>query len=478
MNRFTLLSGAAVSVMCLTAAPVCAQEQAPPTESAPEVRRPFRGLFDVFGGPRSPNSPHSLVVSASLFAAYDDNVLEGLTSRRVRRPWLQQSGGYQGATAGANYGFGKKFGRADFQGGTGAHLRYYHHGETSRTLPSWRGDVSMGMPLSRSLTFGARQSFALASNYNRSLASLALDGDEFAEAEGHDIALPEEPDLDLFGVSVFRSTTSLRLSQRFGRNTSLSGGYHLRSLSLLDEETEEDPPAPDSGAAGIGRLRGYRSQAGSVRLQHSRHLTRNAELQLGYGIRISDGRTGEPRVMHDIIAGVNYSRALSISRRTSISFGTGSSISVQEQVNLPESDPRTRARLVGRATLAHEIGRSWTAQLSYVRGYRAHDGFGDLYFTDGASASIGGLFNRRWSFSASSRFAVSEIEGRGRGGHRGTSVTAQSTYALNRFAGLFVSYVYYHYRYDDDLQLDPRLARQLDRNGVRVGLTTSFPLIR
>ena len=450
-----LVAGVAMTVTILTAPQLCAQS----APEAPEVRRPFRGIF---GAPSSSDSPHSLVFSASAFAAYDDNVLEELTRERARTPWLQETGIYQGANAGLNYTFDRKGERVNVRGNSNAEMRYYRRRQNADVLPHLHSDVSFDARLTRSLSFEARQSLAYAFNYNLSLIPGA---DENA---GHDIGTVPDPDLDLFGLRALRAATTLSLSQQFGKSTTLAAGYNFRSVNVL--ETEQ----PDS------RFRDYRTHAGTLGLRHTRQLTRSAQLELGYGIRVSDGRsrTGDPRIMHNVIAGINYSRALSFSRRTSFSFGSGSAIAVSDSVDSTGTEPRARARLVGNVALVHEIGRTWTAQLGYQRGFRTREGFGDLYFTDGAHAGVGGLITRRLSFSAAAGGAVSTFERAGRGSNRGFSATAQATYALSSYLAIFTRYVYYRHRYDDDIPLDPRFPRQLDRQGVRVGLTTTIPLIR
>jgi hypothetical protein len=62
-RRATAVGVLSLIVTCVTTAPVSAQGS--------DVRRPFRGLF---GAPSSSENSHSLVATASVFAAYDENV--------------------------------------------------------------------------------------------------------------------------------------------------------------------------------------------------------------------------------------------------------------------------------------------------------------------------------------------------------------------------------------------------------------------
>jgi len=455
LNR-RAIAAAALTVTVLTAADVCAQT----APESPAVRRPYRGLF---GAPASPDAPQSLVFTGSVYAAYDDNVIDALSTRSVNRPWLQESGTYAGADAGLQYGFARLGERASLQGHMAGQVTYYRHGERSDALPSSNADVAFGLKLTKSLDLDVRESVAYSSNYNAALAP------QLAEEAGHDIGTAPIADLDLFGLETLRTATTVGLAQRFGRHTSLAGGYHFRTFEVLEAER------PDS------RFRDYQTHAGSARLGYARPVSRNATLNLGYGIRVSDRRsqTGEPAVMHNIDAGVDYSRALSFSRRTSFSFGTGSGIAVSERVDQGDGGRRMRARLTGHASLVHELGRTWTAALTYARGFRTREGFDELYFTDAVTATVGGLVTRRLSFSAAAAWADSSLERvSANNGHRGTSATAQGTYALTSYVAFFARYVYYRYRYEEDIRLDPLFPRQLDRHGVRVGLTTSIPLIR
>lgn len=456
MSRRRAIAAAVLTVTLLTAERAFAQD----ADSA--LRRPFRGLF---GAPDSPDTPHSLSLTGSLFAAYTDNTLDGSAPPLTNTPWLQRSGAYQGGSVGLNYSFSKTLARIGFQGHLGAGLHYYHHRDGSRwrVIPSNQADVSFTTRITRTLTFSARQSASYSSHYNNSLMP------RLGEDVGHDIGIADDEALDLFELRALRLTSSVALAQAFGQYTSLSGAYHYRSLYIL-----EDNEAQNS------RFHDYGSHAASVMFRHSRPISSHASLNLGYNLRASDQRSGngEPRLMHNVDVGVNYSRALSFSRRTFFSFATGSAIAVNERIDIPGSDPRTRVRLTGNASLVHEIGRTWTARVTYSRGFRTRDGFDGLYFTDAVNAGIGGLVSRRLSLQAVASWADSSIDNGFGGGHRGLAAHTTANYALTTWAALYARYVYYRYRYTDDVQLDPRLARRLERQVVRVGVTASVPLIR
>lgn len=452
-TRSALLVAAAVTLSLWPATDAAAQQSA-------QVRRPFRGIF---GAPPSPNSPHSLFLNASVYAAYDDNLVQGLTNQNFVTPWLQKRGHYQGANAGLDYTFSKSGRRFDFGGHAGAQARYYHHRDRSRFLPSYQGDLMLSGRLTRSLSFAARQSAAYTSNYNGGI------GRGFGQAAGHQIGLAEDPLLDLFEMRAVRLTSSVTLSQGLSRYSGVNVGYQYRDVHVFDNDVP-------------GLLFDYGTHSGTVGIFYNRPMTQNATLNLGYDLRASDrrSRAGEPELLHNVNAGVDYGRALSFSRRTTLTFSTGTAIAMIDSSVTPEADPRTEIRLIGNAALIHEIGRTWTAQLAYSRNFRTRDGVDGLFFTDAVNASLVGLITRRLEFTAGANWANSSINGRAavNGRHRGQSASARLQYALSSFAALYAQYVYYQYRFSSDVVIDPRLARRLDRQGVRVGLTTSIPLIR
>ena len=443
---------AAVSMAVLVGGRADAQEPDP---------RPFRGIF---GAPVSPNSPHSLILTGSLFAAYDDSQIDGLLNPATGLPGVQHSGAYQGADATLDYNFRKTGNRFSFGGQAGAQVQYFRQKDRSRVLPGYRGDLSLSTRLTSSLTVDMRQTATYTSNYNSGLAS------GFGDPQGRGLGAWGDPALDLFQLRGLRTVSSVSMSNRFGQYTSLSGGYFYRSFHVLSSD----------GQLAGSRFYDYGSHAGRLGILYARPMSRHASLRLGYGVNVSDQESsnGEPQVMHTVDAGVNYARALSFSRRTQFSFGTGSGIAVTERDTVPDGQQRTTARLIVNAALVHQIGRTWTAQLDYNRGFRTQDGFDELYFTDALQATLDGLFTRRLSFTAAARWDTSSIQTLSGGNQRRQAANVRLQYALTSYLALYSQYLYHYYRFTDDVRLDPRLPRRLDRQGVRAGLTATVPLIR
>lgn len=439
-------------VTFVTAAPALAQQGA-------SSRRPYRGLF---GSPSSPDAPQSLVLSGSVFGAYYNNVVDGIPDPTAQTPWLQGSGHYQGAQVGLDYAISRVGRRFSVAGSASGGLTYYRSQNRSRVRPSNNVALTVGARLSRTTSLSVRQSAAYTSNYNQPLAS------RLGYGIAQDLGVADDDALDLFELRAFRMASTVALSQSLGRYLSIGGAYSYRWVEILDD----DPAA--------SRFKDYRSHAGSASIQYARPVTRSATMVLGYGIRATESGslTGDPSVVHNVNAGINYGRALSFSRRTSLSFSTGSAIATTERIDVPGADKHTRIYLVGDAALTHELGRTWTASVSYTRGLRTMDGLDDLYFTQAVRGVLGGLVSRRLSVSSTISWADSTLENQGGGRHRGYAAGANAQYALTRALALYTSYTYFHYRFNDGVVIDRRLPRQLDRHGVRAGLTTAIPLIR
>jgi hypothetical protein len=139
--------------------------------------------------------------------------------------------------------------------------------------------------------------------------------------------------------------------------TSLTGGYCYRQVNF------------GGGSARIGRFRLLgRTPALRGSATSGPDAVRDVESRVRHARPRPRDRSGRPRVLHNVQAGINYGRPLSISRRTSFSFSTGSAIAVRDDLSNPDAAPATTARLTGNASLTHELGRTWTARATYRRG--------------------------------------------------------------------------------------------------------------
>jgi hypothetical protein len=212
-------------------------------------------------------------------------------------------------------------------------------------------------------------------------------------------------------------------------------------------------------------------------------------LRLGYGYReaTNEGFSGLPgdtavdREMHSVDAGVDYSRSFTLtsSRRTSLSFSTGSSFFTGSNISEDgfSDQSRTRFFVTGSATLLHEMGRTWRAAAVYSRSA----GFSDLVFepltSNSVSVSVSGLIGRRNEISARASTSSGTV-GSGRPGSdfQGYVASAQWRRAINRYLAANASYLFYDHDFGQSVVLPLGFPRETNRHGVRVGVTVFFPL--
>jgi hypothetical protein len=172
---------------------------------------------------------------------------------------------------------------------------------------------------------------------------------------------------------------------------------------------------------------------------------------------------------HSPDVGLDFRRALSLTRRTSLSFGAG--------VEATQTNDQTRYRLTSHVNVTHEIGRTWFANGAYRRGTFFIDTLSEPVFGDSASAGINGLLTRRIQFSAVaflSMGSASFTTQRQFDTYRG--VVTLST-ALNRFMNVGADYAYYKYIYDPLIELDPGLPRNVNRQSIRAHISFWAPLM-
>ena len=225
--------------------------------------------------------------------------------------------------------------------------------------------------------------------------------------------------------------------------------------------------------------RDLRSYSAGGRYGYS--LNKNATLHFGYVYRTGQyayTQNSSSTVVHDIDAGVDYHRPLSLSRRTRFDFSLGSAI-----VNAPEvqtSGARRQFRLLGTATLSHDTGRTWRTKLAYKRDAGFPGGFDQPVFSDAVVAAVDGFVSRRVDFHSSGGFATGIVAAQfTNGGHfQQYSATARLRTAISAILAVFGEYTYYNYDLGNAVTPAPGVPLNLERSSVRLGLTLWLPLVR
>jgi hypothetical protein len=194
-------------------------------------------------------------------------------------------------------------------------------------------------------------------------------------------------------------------------------------------------------------------------------LQRGLGVHAGFGQENVDLRAPE-RVDYQtalIDVGVDFNRAFSVARRTTLAFNT--STSLMKRDNLDDE-----LRFVGGVTLAKFFRRTWHAGLQANRTASFVPGFAEPLSSDTVGAFLGGMFSTRLSFVASVSAArghtiFSDISGFGT--YTGTS---QLSYALGKHVSVYGSYFTYWYEVPADvltLSVPGTMARQVVSAGLR-----------
>jgi len=255
------------------------------------------------------------------------------------------------------------------------------------------------------------------------------------------------------GLSTYTSTTDVAMNQSISRRSSLSLSYNLRRTTFGRAELDQT------------------TQMGAVTLSH--RLARYLSLRTGYGLRTANYQFGygTPLRVHALDLGLDYSRALSISRRTTLSFSSGS-------VATKLADG-TAFLMTGDATLTRMIGRTWNARLAVKRDVHLLEGFAQPVLSNSLSTSIGGALNRRMSVSSSIAVSSGTVGVVSATGSNYWNWTAGAGWrlTLSRRSTLDAQYFYYGHRFDNTVLLAPGLATQQIRQGLRVGVTWQTPVL-
>jgi hypothetical protein len=413
----------------LAAAPAAAQ---PDTSERPG--RPYRGLFASGVG----DVDQMLGVNFSFGAGYSQRIRD--TNPPVGS--TQQPRGNSFAHLSGTLAYSLGLGRVGVNAALATTARYFPNA-SSNFAATYSGNVGASFKLTERTGLGGSHS----TTYQpyRTLNFIADDLDPLTGQP-----LPE-PDYWLDRSEYVSHASSVHLSHQLSRRSSLSGHY-TRHISDFGNS------ARSFGSHGAGA-------------SYTLGLTRGLGFHAGYGFTEALYRSDVAAKYrgHHLNVGLHYGRALSISRRTSLSFSTGTSAFTDVD--------RTQYRLTGNARLSHEIGRTWAAALSYSRSAGFTETLAEPVFSDSASLSFGGMISRRVSLStrasaALGDFALASTQNQ----FRSYTGSVNLNVALTRHLALGTSYSYYRHRFDNAASLGG-LPREIDRQSVRVHLNVWWPLM-
>lgn len=444
----------------LWCAPLFAQG---PLAGAPPVGADNPATAQLYQPPdsRPARGRQTLTASAAVYGGYDgiDNRDQGAFNGL----FFQQLGRNAGAQLGLTYG--RQWRRSHLTV-RGSSQHGYYPELSKQNLNAYGGHVAFDTEVGRrwQLFSGVTARYAPAFTLAFGPA-VHLGPENFSEAlrvEPVDFGLAIAPQASRFyaaGGSAVRSLgprTSLRLS----------AGTALNDFV--------DPPAAVNRWADMY----FWSVGGSVHHSLGRGLT--ARAGYGYGqARLAYAPDGRIASTHTIDIGVDYGRALSLSRRTYVSFKTGSGFANRQ---FGDDTLRPNAAVQGfflaRASVVHRMGRTWRASLSYSRDLVYLDGLLDPTLATWVSATAGGTLGRRaglWFTGSYSNGRVGMIP---MNGYNLLAASAGVRVGLTRRAAMFSQVLVNSHDFGTEMPLPPGFARQFDRYSARIGVSLLMPVIR
>jgi hypothetical protein len=422
----------AAASLCVTIADSAAAQQSRPG-------RPYRGLF----GGRVDNPEQLLTLSGTAGIGYDTNVLleTGGFGGGTGDPRAGTSSVYESLGASLSYTLHK--GRIDFGASSWTDARYYQE-LSGGWVPAYGGSIATTFHTSKKSH--VRADYHLTYQPFLTLIFLpALNEPELGQAP--------PPNLDFGAESNENLTNSIGVEygHELSKRWSVNANYISQATSF-NAQPERDFSLRQFGA------------------RASYNIARGLSARIGYGYSegyypegFSDSRG------HTLDAGIDFARALSLSRRTTLAFGTGSSATVYQD--------ETHYRFLGNATLSREIGRTWNVGLAYNRTVELLAAYAEPVLGDAVTAGVGGMLNHRLQVNASAGVFIGHVGySSGQNAFDTYMAGANAQFAISRQMALRINYSYFFYSYDPGaLPLVNLLVPTSDRHSVQANFVVWAP---
>jgi hypothetical protein len=411
-------------------------------DPAARPERPYRGVFAGGVG----DAGQVLTINGSAGVSADDNVLAGLRSDSVveRSPTRPSAAGiFESGTAGAGYRLARD--RFGLDAAMATTARYVKEANP-RLITSRGGNLALSYRALTNTMLSASTSASYRPYYLLDLvpsSGIAVDTpDDLSE----DVAISTQRVLTTAGSAGIEQTL------HFGRRTTVSLDYTYSRRRISSRASD------------------YQTQSVGGTLRRS--LTKDLAVRAGYHLREYDYPALSERQALRVgaaDAGVDFGRALSVTRRTTLQFSSGSMVVAGDRT-------RNQFRVIGEARLAHDMARTWQAGLSYGRNVRFVDSFAEPILYDAVTADWGGLITRRLQFTTSARATWGDVGLTGRQPYTAYVGSVVLSQALNRYLALSASYFYSQYHFDEALAAPLGVTARRERQGVRVSVTGWVPI--
>ena len=335
--------------------------------------------------------------------------------------------------------------------------------DARHTLLYYHADNS----LLKDLDIGASQSFQIARGTTISAGETANRSPYYnigafpgiGNYSGTDLSRPYIPSLATGGqtTGTYGFSVATRVAHAIDQRNSIQATYNMRG----------------TGVTGIQS----RSVMHEVGGRYSHLINRTVGYHLGYSFGNAHFGGVSPTVLHNIDVGIDLQKSLSLTRRTTFSFTTGTTFIKATPVNSTVAVGATKEfNVLGHASLTHYIGQTWSAAATYDRGVQMLDAVLVPYFVDGLTAAIGGNLGQRSTLA----FSTSWISGAPLGLNSSTKDRAliESAWfqrSLGRRLTAYAQYTLYGQRFTPTGLSAIDLPQRFNRNTARVGLTLVFP---
>lgn len=406
------------------------------------AERPYRGLFAGGIG----QTTQRLTATASAGTGWSDNLVADPTGGESFLPnqaGNQFKGGVYSGSAVLSYSL--NLGGIGL-GATAGTTGHYYAANTKQFVRREYASLGASVPIWRGVTVNgsvAYQPYSLRSMfpgiYETSFVDPVIVDEDYPSSTVHYLSY----------------AASTGYSRRISRRMSIQTGYSFQAR-----------PAVTGGAEG------FVSHSVSGRL--TRDLGRGIGGHVGYGYSRALYSQSDPFTFHTIDVGVDYSRAFSISlsRRTTISFSSGTAL-------YQTVTPKTfQFRVTGSARLNHEMGRTWNAGLAYNRGLGFSDTWMQPVFTDSLSAGAGGFINRRTQLRGGAGLVFGAGTVGSYGDILGVSGGSSLSFAVTRHLNTALTYSYYRQRFASTLALVEGFPQDYDGQSIRVSVSVWAPLFQ
>jgi len=207
----------------------------------------------------------------------------------------------------------------------------------------------------------------------------------------------------------------------------------------------------------------------------SRAFSRSAALSLGYDYDTGQFGAGTLTKAHRVTMGVEYSPALSVTRRVTFRLDVSPSVVETSESAVTASAPRAERRLYplqGEASVDFPFRLKWRASASYRRSVDHVAVLAEPLLATGAHVKVMGVIGRRVDVSASAGYAAAasaiSLNTRSLTTYTGE---ARIRYAFTRAWALYAEYLYYSYDLRGLAALTAGLPGVYEQHGIRVGFT-------